>query len=76
MKCAQPAGPSPSLLPTGADLWLKDLVPTRSESHRSLKAVEAVDLSGGSISVSLHAFSEPSLKEIAPDVRVACHLVE
>ena len=76
LESAKAVGPSTLLLPTGADLWLKDLVPTRSEAHRSLKAVEAVEPSGGSVTVSLHAFSEPSLKEIAPDVRVACHLVE
>jgi len=53
---------------------LRQLIETRSEQVRALKAIRSVESANGGVRVSLHAFSEPSLTQITSDVKVSCHL--
>ena len=58
----------------GVDAWLRELIASRAEQYRALKAIEAIEASGPNLTVRLHAFTEPKLREVAPNVLVSCHL--
>jgi len=55
---------------------LRDLIATKAEEFRGLKAIESLEPSDGVLRVVLHPFEEPSLKEIAPGLQAACHLLD
>ena len=55
---------------------LRDLMATKAEEFRGLKAIESLEPSDGVLRVVLHPFEEPSLKEIAPGLQAACHLLD
>jgi len=65
------------LIPGQSDetrVWLKDLKATRSEEYRVLKAMRATQETATGLRVLMHDSMRPSLSEVAPGVRVACHL--
>ena len=55
---------------------LRDLMATKAEEFRGLKAIESLERGDGGLRVVLHPFEEPSLKEIAPGLQAACHLLD
>jgi oligopeptide/dipeptide ABC transporter ATP-binding protein len=74
-----PAGPlkltwSPP--PGGAETWLRKLMATRADDHRSLKAIRSIEGAGSNLDILLHDYQEPTLRSVAPDVLVACLLYE
>ena len=62
--------------PTEAEATLRELIATKSEESRGLKAIQTIEPTDGGVRVTLHPFEEPPLKEIAPGLQAACHLVE
>ncbi len=60
--------------PEGLQAWLGDLIATKAETYRALKAVQSVESEGSGLKVTLHPFEEPVLKTVAPGVMVSCHL--
>ncbi len=62
-------------LPFGSDGWLRELIIQRAEDHRSLKAIKDLETLPTGVRVVLEPCEEPPLREAAPGVRVACHLV-
>ncbi len=69
-------GPASFVLPTASEAWLREQVATQAESHRALKAIQAIEPLGSGVRVRLHGYGEPPLKTIDPGIQVACHLVE
>ena len=61
---------------TEAEATLRELIATKSEESRGLKAIQTIEPADGGVRVTLHPFEEPPLKEIAPGLQAACHLVE
>jgi oligopeptide/dipeptide ABC transporter ATP-binding protein len=55
---------------------LRDLIATKAEEFRSLKAIHAIEPGDGGLRVTLHASEEPILKDVAPGVQAACHLLD
>ena len=53
---------------------LRQVIESKAEQFRSLKAVRFIERSGGVLRVALHEFSEPVLTAVSPDVKVSCHL--
>ena len=64
-----------SASPQEATRWMQDQLRSHSEEVRSLRAVRSVEGASGGVRVVLHPGEEPTLKAVAPDVEVACHLV-
>ena len=62
--------------PAEAEATLRELITTKSEESRGLKAIQTIEPADGGVRVTLHPFEEPPLKEIAPGLQAACHLVE
>ncbi len=62
--------------PAEAEASLRKLIATESEESRGLKAIQTIEPADGGVRVTLHPFEEPPLKEIAPGLQAACHLVE
>jgi oligopeptide/dipeptide ABC transporter ATP-binding protein len=60
--------------PLEAEATIRRLIETKGEEFRGLKAIQSIERTDGGIRVSLHEFTEPDLKAIAPDVKVSCHL--
>ncbi len=60
--------------PDGLEDWLKGLIAAKAERSRALKAIDTVDVSGATPKVTLHAFTEPTLKAATANVLVSCHL--
>ncbi len=60
--------------PDGLEDWLKGLIAAKAEQSRALKAIDTVDVSGATPKVTLHAFTEPTLKAATANVLVSCHL--
>jgi oligopeptide/dipeptide ABC transporter ATP-binding protein len=60
--------------PPDAEATIRRLIEAKGEEFRGLKAIQSIDRADGGIRVSLHEFTEPDLKAIAPDVKVSCHL--
>jgi oligopeptide/dipeptide ABC transporter ATP-binding protein len=77
IKGAAAQGPGTIIWPSVADgfeTWLRGLMASRSEDDRALKAIQSIERTGPGAKVVLHAFEEPGLKAVAPNVLVACHL--
>ncbi len=64
-----------SMFPAEAETWLREQIATKAEQYRGLKAIQSMERSDGGLQVRLHDSREPTLKSVAPSVRVACHLV-
>ncbi len=62
--------------PPEAEASLRKLIAAKSEESRGLKAIQTIEPADGGVRVTLHPFEEPPLKEIAPGLQAACHLVE
>ena len=62
----------PSAGPT--DAWLRRAVAEHAETHRALKGIRVIETSGDSTRIVLHGFEEPTLRAVAPDTEVSCHL--
>ena len=60
--------------PPEAEATIRRLIEAKGEEFRGLKAIRSIERADGGIRVSLHEFTEPDLKAIAPDVKVSCHL--
>jgi oligopeptide/dipeptide ABC transporter ATP-binding protein len=60
--------------PLDAEATIRRLIEAKGEEFRGLKAIQSIERADGGIRVSLHEFTEPNLKAIAPDVKVSCHL--
>ncbi len=60
--------------PPDAEAAIRRIIEMKAEQFRGLKAIQAIERADGGIRISLHEFSEPELKVIAPDVKVSCHL--
>src|SRR5438445_589590 len=60
--------------PPEAEATIRRLIEAKGEEFRGLKAIQSIERADGGIRLSLHEFSEPELKAIAPDVKVSCHL--
>jgi len=60
--------------PPGAESTLRDLVTHRSDDVRALKAIRSIERHGDAVRVSLHDFTEPTLKDVTADTKVSCHL--
>ena len=60
--------------PPDAEATIRRLIEDKGEEFRGLKAIRSIERADGGIRVSLHEFTEPELKAIAPDVKVSCHL--
>ena len=74
---ATPTAPNALSLPAsqdGSEAWLRGLVAAKAESHRALKGIQRIERQGGALKVTLHPFEEPTLKSVAPGVKVSCHL--
>jgi oligopeptide/dipeptide ABC transporter ATP-binding protein len=56
------------------ETWLRALVVSKSDEHRALKAIQSIERSNTGARVVLHAFEEPVLRSVTPDVHIACHL--
>jgi oligopeptide/dipeptide ABC transporter ATP-binding protein len=75
---AAPDGPLAIVLPAGAsrEASLRDLVATRSDQVRALKAIRTIEARDGGLRLELHPSEEPILRRVAPGVNVSCHLFE
>jgi oligopeptide/dipeptide ABC transporter ATP-binding protein len=74
---AQPEGPLAFTLPVAppeAEASLRQVLESKAEEFRSLKAVRSIERANGGLRVALHEFTEPDLKAVSPDVKVSCHL--
>ena len=60
--------------PAEFEAWLRGLVASKSEEHRSLKGIESIERTGNGLKVMLHGFEEPTLKQVTGTVKVSCHL--
>src|SRR3989454_721333 len=60
--------------PPDAEAAIRRIIEGKADQFRGLKAIQAIERTEGGIRVSLHEFTEPELKAIAPDVKVSCHL--
>lgn len=60
--------------PDGLEAWLNGLIASKADGSRALKAIDAVDMSGAAPKVTLHAFTEPTLRATTETVLVSCHL--
>src|SRR5467141_574 len=60
--------------PPDAEASIRRIIEVKAEEFRGLKAIRTIERADGGIRVSLHEFTEPELKGIAPDVKVSCHL--
>lgn len=71
-------GPLSISLPAAAagEAWLQGVVASRSEQVRALKAIRSIERSGAGLRVQLHPFEEPTLKSVALNLNVSCHLYE
>jgi|GEM_PF-459392 len=58
----------------GVDAWLRNQIDAHSEESRCLKAVRSIEPMDGGVRVALHEGLEPALRDVAPNVKVACHL--
>src|SRR5256886_8582836 len=60
--------------PPDAEAAIRRIIEGKAEEFRGLKAIQSIERVDGGIRISLHEFTEPELKGIAPDVKVSCHL--
>jgi len=60
--------------PPDAEATIRRIIEVKAEEFRGLKAIQNIERADGGIRISLHEFTEPELKGIAPDVKVSCHL--
>jgi len=60
--------------PPDAEASIRRIIEGKADQFRGLKAIQTIERADGGIRVSLHEFTEPELKGIAPDVKVSCHL--
>jgi len=72
---AKPDGPAALLLPKASEAWLRELIAKESETRRALKGIQTIEATGNGLRILLHPYDEPPLREVAPAVKVACHLV-
>ena len=75
MDTARVEEPMTLLLPSGWEGWLRERIASRAEEVRSLKGITSVEVVPEGVRVTLHEFAEPPLKEAAPGIQAACHLV-
>ncbi len=57
-----------------AEAWIREQIAQRSQEYRSLRAIRSVERANGGLRILLHEGSEPTLKSVGSDARVACHL--
>ncbi len=57
-----------------SEAWLRELVASKAEEYRALKAIQSIERVGNGLKLGLHPFEEPTLKTVAPGVQVSCHL--
>ncbi len=61
---------------TASEESLRDLIASKADDLRALKAVESVEATPHGVRLLLHNSEEPSLVSVAPGVQVSCHLFE
>lgn len=77
LETAAPQGPTTILVSSATEAfkpWFRDLIASRSDEYRALKAIVSIERTGSGAKIELHPFDEPRLKRAAPNVLVSCHL--